>query len=377
MLAQLQPYIVTSWHGHRNDANIPAAVKTVWRRKFQPPRGGFQQRQSNVDLALLNSEGVLVHTFDAAQHEQYGRGGIQQFTVRELSRAAPFLNLGKAPAKERPLKLPSLGGQRGMRVLVSLRDDRMRAYRAPVVEVVPMVKADWKPLAWSDRERTVPAAALKSWLSQIYPPGVIRQFLDLARARGIALILDETYKDFLPSDGAPHHLHQAPGWRDNLIQLFSFSKTYSLTGHRVGGLVAGPEIIAEITKGMDCAAICAPAVGQAAALYGLENLDDWKEEKRQLSLKRLAALRDAMARNDLLYDVVSAGAFFAYMRHPHAGKGATEVARHLADNENMLCLPGAFFGPGQDAYLRFSFANVEAERMVEIADRLLRTTDRR
>ena len=175
MLAQLQPYIVTSWHGHRNDADIPAAVKTVWRWKFQPPRGGFQQRQSNVDLALLNSDGVVVHTFDAAHHEQYGRGGIQQFIVRELSRAAPFLGLGKAPAKERPVKLPSLGGQRGMRVLVSLHDDRMRAYRAPVVEVVPMVKADWKPLAWSDRERTVPAAALKAWLSQIYPPGVMER----------------------------------------------------------------------------------------------------------------------------------------------------------------------------------------------------------
>ena len=175
MLAQLQPYIVTSWHGHRNDANIPAAVKTVWRRKFQPPRGGFQQRQSNVDLALLNSEGVLVHTFDAAQHEQYGRGGIQQFTVRELSRAAPFLGLGKAPAKERPVKLPTLGGQRGLRVLISLRDDRMRAYRAPGVEVVPTTKADWKPLAWPAKERTVKASALKSWLSQIYPPGVMER----------------------------------------------------------------------------------------------------------------------------------------------------------------------------------------------------------
>jgi len=175
VLAQLQPYIVTSWHGHRNDADIPAAVKTVWRWKFQPPRGGLQQRQSNVDLALLNSAGAVVHTFDAAHHEQYGRGGIQQFTVRELRRAAPFLGLGKALAKERPVKLPTLGGQRGMRVLVSLRDDRMRAYRAPVVEVVPMVKADWKPLAWSDRERTVPAGALKSWLSQIYPPGVMER----------------------------------------------------------------------------------------------------------------------------------------------------------------------------------------------------------
>jgi hypothetical protein len=51
----------------------------------------------------------------------------------------------------------------------------MLAYRAPVVEVVPMAKADWKPLSWPDKERTVPANALKPWLSQIYPPGVMER----------------------------------------------------------------------------------------------------------------------------------------------------------------------------------------------------------
>ena len=60
-------------------------------------------------------------------------------------------------------------------MLVSLRDNRMLAYRAPVVEVVPMKKADWKLLAWPDKERTVPANALKPWLSQIYPPGVMER----------------------------------------------------------------------------------------------------------------------------------------------------------------------------------------------------------
>ena len=114
-------------------------------------------------------------------------------------------------------------------------------------------------------------------------------------------------------------------------------------------------------KAMDCAAICAPAIGQAAALFGLQNLDRWKQEKRRLSLTRLEALRQAMARNDLTYEVVSAGAFFAYMRHPHDGENAGQVARQLADEQNMLCLPGAFFGSGQENYLRFSFANVEAD----------------
>jgi len=177
VLAQLQPYIVTSWHGHRNEPDIPDAVKTVWRWKFQPPRGGgIPRRQSNVDLALLNSEGVVVHTFDAARNEQYGRRGtLQQYTAGELRRAVPFLGLENKPVKERSVKLPDLNGERGIRLLVSLRDNRMLAYRAPVVEVVPMTKDDWKPLAWPDKERTVPPNALKPWLSQIYPPGVMER----------------------------------------------------------------------------------------------------------------------------------------------------------------------------------------------------------
>ena len=176
MLAQLQPYIVTSWYGHRNDADIPDAVKTVWRWKFQPPRGGIPRRQSNVDLALLNPKGIVVHTFDAARNEQYGRRGtLQQYTAEELRRAMPFLGLENKPGKERSVKLPDLNEKSGVRLLVSLSDNRMLAYRAPVVEVVPMTKADWKPLAWPDKERTVSANALKSWLSQIYPPGVMER----------------------------------------------------------------------------------------------------------------------------------------------------------------------------------------------------------
>ena len=177
MLAQLQPYIVTSWHGHRNDPDIPDAVKTVWRWKFQPPRGGgIPRRQSNVDLALLNPKGIVVHTFDAARNEQYGRRGtLQQYTSGELRRAVPYLGLGNKPVKERSVKLPGLNGEPGIRLLVSLRDNRMLSYRAPVVEVVPIKEAGWKQLAWPDKERTVTANAFKRSLSQIYPPGVMER----------------------------------------------------------------------------------------------------------------------------------------------------------------------------------------------------------
>ena len=210
----------------------------------------------------------------------------------------------------------------------------------------------------------------------VYPKATLAAFRDLARARGIALVIDETYKDFLASDGPPHDLFAAADWADTLIQLYSFSKVYCLTGYRVGAVLASPEFIAEMAKAMDCVAICAPHIGQEAALYGVEHLAHWRTEKRRLMSERVAALRRAFAEHDTGYRIVSAGAYFAYLQHPFAGTDSRVVAKHLAEDENMLCLPGSMFGPGQEDYLRFAFANVETSVMPEIARRLAQSARR-
>lgn len=204
----------------------------------------------------------------------------------------------------------------------------------------------------------------------VYPPEAIAAFHDLARAHGLALVLDETYRDFLPTDTAPHDLFRRPDWRDNLVHLYSFSKVFALTGYRVGAVAAGPALLAEIAKAMDTIAICAPHVGQEAALYGLGQLGDWRKSNTALMRARRAAMVDALKRNDLGYELVSCGAYFAYLRHPFRGRSATEVAQRLAAEENMLCLPGSMFGPEQEDFLRLAFANVEAAVMPAIAERL-------
>ena len=204
----------------------------------------------------------------------------------------------------------------------------------------------------------------------IYPPSVIKAFYDLARRRSLALVLDETYRDFLPGDGAPHGLFSEPDWRDTLVQLYSFSKVYCLTGYRVGSIIAGPALIAEIAKAMDTVAICAPRIGQLAALYGLEHLKQWRLGNTAMMRERLRALVTALKANDIGYELISAGAYFAYLRHPFKGRPASEVAQDLAAKENILALPGSMFGPGQEEFLRFAFANVPAETMPAIGRRL-------
>lgn len=210
----------------------------------------------------------------------------------------------------------------------------------------------------------------------IYPPAVLEAFFELAQARGIALVIDETYRDFLPEPGAPHGLLRRPDWDGTLVQLYSFSKVFCITGHRVGSILCGGALAAQVAKVVDTVAICAPALGQAAALFGLRRLGEWREANRQLMGQRLAALRGACARNDLGYRLVSAGAYFAYLEHPFGERPAEAVARRLADEENTLALPGSWFGPGQERYLRVAFANVGAEAMPALSERLARDAAR-
>jgi aspartate/methionine/tyrosine aminotransferase len=203
-----------------------------------------------------------------------------------------------------------------------------------------------------------------------YPEATLNAFYDLAEAQGIALITDETYKDFRTASGTPHTLFQRDKWEDTFIHLYSFSKVYSLTGYRVGSITCGPRLMAEVSKLMDCVAICAPQIGQHAALYGLETLSPWRAEKRQLMQDRRTALQDAFQANDLRYELVSSGAFFGYVRHPFSDMDASAVARRLAVDIGVLALPGSAFGPDQQRYLRFAFANLDANLMVELVSRL-------
>jgi len=206
----------------------------------------------------------------------------------------------------------------------------------------------------------------------IYPPEEIRAAYELCKRKKIAFILDETYRDFMPGWPAPHDLFADKDWPETLIHLYSFSKSFSLPGYRIGAILADPKLVAEIAKAMDCVAICAPRIGQLAGLYGLQHLDDWRKGITEMIADRLVAVQASFSRNDLGYELVSSGGFFAYVKHPHRGKSAMQVAKRLAEQQNLLILPGSMFGPDQDDYLRVAFANVEAKWMPVVAERLAR-----
>ena len=205
----------------------------------------------------------------------------------------------------------------------------------------------------------------------VYPSATLHAFYELAKQRGIALLLDETYKDFLPEGERPHDLFADPDWRGTLVHLYSFSKVFALTGYRVGGVTAGAGLISEIEKAMDCVAICAPRLGQEAALYGLGNLLPWARRNTEGLKARADMLGSGLNRSNR-WRLVSIGAYFAYVEHPFPGERATDVCKRLADGENLLTIPGDMFGAGQDRFVRLAFANVADDKIPAVLERLER-----
>lgn len=205
-----------------------------------------------------------------------------------------------------------------------------------------------------------------------YPAEVLRAFRDLARSRGLALVVDETYRDFDAREGAPHDLFADPDWADTLVQLYSFSKAYRLTGHRVGAIVADPRRLAEVEKFLDTVAICPSQLGQIAALWGMRNLRDWVAGERAEILRRRAAMVQGFARLPG-WRLLGCGAYFAYAEHPF-DESSPDLARRMVREAGVLMLPGTMFMPEGEAagarQMRIAFANADAAGIGTLIDRL-------
>ncbi len=226
----------------------------------------------------------------------------------------------------------------------------------------------------SPRTRAISIVTPNNPTGAIYSPQCIEGFYELAREAGVALIIDETYRDFTDANTALHGLFKKPEWRETFVHLYSFSKAYSLTGYRIGAVACGPELRTQLGKILDCTAICASHAGQLAACYALNHLSDWKRENCELIVERAKDLKQAFSHPDLKYQLLSSGAYFAWVRHPF-NITARQAARKLIENQQLICLPGSYFGPDQDSYLRLAFANLESDQFPQVIQRLLASQD--
>ena len=209
-----------------------------------------------------------------------------------------------------------------------------------------------------------------------YPNELLVNFYKVAKKHGIALIIDETYRDFHSLEGTPHSLFQENNWENTLISLYSFSKAYRLTGHRVGAIIASTTRLAQIEKFLDTVSICPNQLGQIGALYGLQNLSDWLSQERLEILNRKKAMEQGF-KNLGNWKLKGCGAYFAYAEYPF-DLPSDVLCKRLLSDKGILTLPETMFTPAtqkgttnlKKRHIRIAFANINLKEINEMFDRL-------
>ncbi len=221
-----------------------------------------------------------------------------------------------------------------------------------------------------DTVRAVALVSPNNPCGTVYGAELLKEIFHLCQSQGIWLIVDETYRDFIPQDaGLQHRLFDEPDWHKTFIQLYSFSKSFCIPGHRLGAITAGSQLIDAVSRVMDNVQICPPRAAQLALADQIPRLSNWTRSNSATIDARASCFKTVMhAFPD--WEISSIGAYFAYVRHPFDHLDCMELAQQMARDYGVLVLPGSFFGEGQERHLRVAFANADASTIQLLEPRL-------
>lgn len=207
----------------------------------------------------------------------------------------------------------------------------------------------------------------------VFPRTLVQRIAELTAEHGAYLISDEVY-DEMVYDGA--HTPAALFDQGHVITIGSFSKTYAMTGWRVGYAIVDPAIVLLCEKVSEALSLMASSVSQRAAEAALSGPQDCVIEMRTAYRRRRDLVCGLLEGTDLLAAVPS-GAFYALLDLRALGVPSHSLALELANREYVSTAPGSTFGETCEGMLRISLASAESdlrvgcERIVAFARRHL------
>ena len=203
----------------------------------------------------------------------------------------------------------------------------------------------------------------------VFPTDIVARISAIAASRGVYLISDEIYEDIV--FGAARHetfLRHTP--QDRLFVISGASKSYAMTGWRLGWLICPREAAAVAEKLQEPIVSCAPAPSQAAAEAALLGPQDAVEDGRRLFERRRDAFVEIIGPTGMMASHPQ-GAFYGLVKLPNAEPNALEFARRLLLDQGVAVVPGDTFGPSTARMIRLAFT-IEDERLREGLRRIAR-----
>ena len=204
--------------------------------------------------------------------------------------------------------------------------------------------------------------------SKIAPPSFYEELIAFAKANNVIVASDVAYAEFYPDEARKTpSLLQFPGGRDVGIEFHSLSKTYNMTGWRVGFAVGHPEVVAalgQIKTNADSGIFEAIQEAGIAAMSG--------DQSCVVAMRELYASRRSLLEASLeeagLKIACSEGAFYIWIAVPE-GLSSNAFAQRVLEEAAVVCTPGNGFGAAGEGYARFTLTAPEA-RLKEAAERI-------
>jgi len=195
----------------------------------------------------------------------------------------------------------------------------------------------------------------------MFDAGDIKQLAEFVLANDLIVISDEIYEDIYYGDEKPLSIASVPGMAERTVLIGGFSKTYAMTGWRLGYAAAPGPLYGPIQKIHQYAVTCAATFSQIGIAGGITQSE--KEVRRMVSeLDRrrqyITGRLDEM--KDMSY-VEPEGAFYFFINIAASGLDSMRFSRRFLDEQGVAVIPGSTFGPAGEGFIRISYANSLAE----------------
>ena len=190
----------------------------------------------------------------------------------------------------------------------------------------------------------------------VFTPADVIAIADILRDRPDIFILSDEIYDRLIFEGEAFSIASLPGFKDRTIILDGFSKTYAMTGWRLGYAILHPELAAHMSMLMVNSNSCAAAFSQMAAIEALTGPQDAVDTMRAAFMERRDVLVEALGAIDGIRCCLPKGAFYAFPDISSFGIPSEEFASRLLDEAGVAAAHGTAFGAFGEGYLRLSYA---------------------
>lgn len=191
----------------------------------------------------------------------------------------------------------------------------------------------------------------------------------LAVERDLIVISDEVYEKIVYDDAKHFCLATFPGMRERTVVVNSFSKTYAMTGFRVGYATGPPELIAPMVKVHQFSVACVDGAAQYAAIAALEGSQECVSTMVTAFAKRRKLMHSRINEIEGLSCALPKGAFYVFADMHRFKKDSTAFSDYLINEGRVAVVPGCAFGKAGEGHIRLSYATAY-EKIEEAMDRI-------